>query len=494
MKRIILIFCSVFTLSVSAQNYGDLPRIAPDLLLRDLDLLQQGLESFHTGLYWYSPKDSLDQAFADARAQIKEPMNVMEFHKLIAPLVALTREDHTNIFLPTDVKKEIRGSAKLFPLSVVFLNGEMYCEENGSELDGLRGKKIHSINGKSPAELVKIVGRLFASDGYIFDVKYFDLGGLGLALYHYYEFGEVDSFSLLVGEGSEKKEVEIQAATVPEVIARLKKRREAREKKSEDPGSLEFRILGDSIGYLAVHSFGSSAYKDNPVHTNYKRFLKESFMELEAKGIETLVVDVSQNGGGREGNENLLFSYLGENYQKYTAVRAKTRRTVLDNGSDKPIKLSTFFFLERMLHNRKQTDGSYERKLKAGHGLMAYKKEPKTKFKGKLYVLVGPATYSGGSEFANMVYTRQRGTFVGEETGGGFYGNTSGYSQEVTLPHSQISVDIPALQFMMNVKGLPFGRGVIPHYQVYPTIDEYLRGENVYLNHVLKLEGESRQK
>lgn len=75
------------------------------------------------------------------------------------------------------------------------------------------------------------------------------------------------------------------------------------------------------------------------------------------------------------------------------------------------------------------------------------------------------ATYSGGSEFASMAYSQNIGAFVGQETGGGYYGNTSGYREEFVLPHSKIQVEIPALQFKLNVEEkIPFGRGVIPHY------------------------------
>ncbi|NJO02168.1 MAG: hypothetical protein HC880_11200 [Bacteroidia bacterium] len=139
------------------------------------------------------------------------------------------------------------------------------------------------------------------------------------------------------------------------------------------------------------------------------------------------------------------------------------------------------------LRQRKLPDGSYERKMNANPGLMAYKKEPPYKYAGKVFVIISPVTYSGGSEFANMVYTRKRGIFVGEETGGGFYGNTSGYSYELTLPHSSIKIDIPALQFIMNVEGLPFGRGVIPHHRVIPTIEQYLLRENIAVNYILNL-------
>src|SRR5699024_5719946 len=135
-------------------------------------------------------------------------------------------------------------------------------------------------------------------------------------------------------------------------------------------------------------------------------------------------------------------------YQKYLAVRAKKNQTILNNGIDTPVKLRTYGFLERLFTTQKLPDGSLDRRNGLfGFGLMAYKKEPKYKFKGdKVFVIISPITYSGGSEFANMVYTQDLATFVGQETGGGYYGNTSGYTQDLILPSSGIAIEIPALQ------------------------------------------------
>jgi hypothetical protein len=143
--------------------------------------------------------------------------------------------------------------------------------------------------------------------------------------------------------------------------------------------------------------------------------------------------------------------------------------------------------LERVFINERMEDGSLERKERGGHGLMAYKKEPKNKFLGKTYVLISPDTYSGASEFSNMVYSKGLATFVGQETGGGYLGNTSGYSELLVLPHSRIEITLPALQFVMNVEpNLPFGSGVIPHHEVIPTIEQYMQGEHAALQYVLE--------
>jgi hypothetical protein len=47
----------------------------------------------------------------------------------------------------------------------------------------------------------------------------------------------------------------------------------------------------------------------------------------------------------------------------------------------------------------------------------------------------------------------------------------------------------------MNVEPkLPFGSGVKPHYEVLPTINQYLNKENVSLEFALKLINENLQR
>ena len=72
-------------------------------------------------MYWYTPKDSVDIAFHEVRQKITSDLNVLEFHKLIAPLVALSREDHTDIFLPKIVKEKLNSKMEFLPLTFVFL-------------------------------------------------------------------------------------------------------------------------------------------------------------------------------------------------------------------------------------------------------------------------------------------------------------------------------------------------------------------------------------
>lgn len=482
---LILLFFVSFKISYT-QDFGEFPKIEKSKLLNDLEILYQGLDRFHSGMYWYTKKDRIDIAFQDVRNKITKDLNVLEYHKLVAPLVSLSREAHTEVARPESVIKKLNSAIRLFPLIITFLGEELYCVKNGSDFEelSLEGKKIELINGETPATIVNKIGNLFASDGFIKSSKFRYLDGFNFSVYYFYHYGQKNQFEIKF-KGIEEA-ITIKSLVAKDIIENQKRRIKSTQKIIKND-LLEFRILEDSIAYLGIHDFSNDNIEEQSKEKNLKSFFEKSFKSIREKNIKTVIVDVSKNGGGSEGNEGLLYSYFGEDYQKYIKVRAKTQKSLLDNGIDEPITLKTFGFLERTFAYNKMEDGSLERKQGIGFGLRAFKKEPKYKFTGKVYVIISPLTYSGASEFSNMMYTNDIATFVGQETGGGYYGNTSGYSIELVLPNSKIKITIPALQFVMNVKPkLPFGRGVIPHYEVIPSYDEYINGENAALNYILE--------
>jgi|688.fasta_scaffold228402_2 hypothetical protein len=494
MKKIsILILLILLTQNIYSQNFGDFPKIEKEKLHRDLDLLYQGLDKFHSGMYWYTTKDSIDLAFQNAKSKITTNLNIFEFHKIIAPLVALSREDHTDIFLPKEVKEETNKNQNIrfLPLTVVFLGEKLYCVNNASNNSAkIENFEIETINGEMPKEIVSKIGNLFASDGYIKTVKYSDLGGFNFSKYYYYYYGIIEKYEVKFKELTDP--ITINSLSISQINDKLKKNNNIiKEKVENEP--LQFKIIDTKTAYLDIQTFSNDNIKKDSKYKTLKKFLKYCFSEIKGKNIENVIIDVSKNGGGTEGNEGLLYSYFGDNYQKYSKVRAKTQKGILDNRIDEPIKLKAFGLFERLFTNKKMQDGSLERRNGLGLGLMAYKKTPKNTFKGNIYIIISPITYSGGSEFSNMVYSQGLATFIGQETGGGYLGNTSGYGRNLTLPNSKITIEIPALQFVMNVEPkLPFGSGVKPHYQVIPTINQYINNENVCLEYALRLINEKK--
>ncbi len=87
-----------------------------------------------------------------------------------------------------------------------------------------------------------------------------------------------------------------------------------------------------------------------------------------------------------------------------------------------------------------------------------------------------------------MAHYLDRVSFVGGETGGGYYGNNSGAFAIVTLPNSRLKLGIPLMAYYTAVKDYEFtDRGIVPHYQVQPTITGILTGRDEVMEQVVAI-------
>ncbi|HEY6900034.1 MAG TPA: peptidase S41, partial [Puia sp.] len=65
---------------------------------------------------------------------------------------------------------------------------------------------------------------------------------------------------------------------------------------------------------------------------------------------------------------------------------------------------------------------------------------------------------------------------VGEETGGGYYGNTAWMIPDATLPVTKVRFRLPRFRLVVDKLRTKDGRGVQPDVPALPTIDAIGRG------------------
>ena len=70
----------------------------------------------------------------------------------------------------------------------------------------------------------------------------------------------------------------------------------------------------------------------------------------------------------------------------------------------------------------------------------------------------------------------KRATFIGEETCGGYQGNTSGLNALIVLPHSGLRLRIQMYDYWNPVFPAEPGRGTLADYPVETRIADLLRG------------------
>jgi C-terminal processing protease CtpA/Prc len=109
-------------------------------------------------------------------------------------------------------------------------------------------------------------------------------------------------------------------------------------------------------------------------------------------------------------------------------------------------------------------------------------------FTGKVYILINGNSFSTTSEFLSHAHARKRAEFIGEESGGGYYGNTSGPGAILTLPNTKLQAYVPLMGYYMAVRNdKAANHGVVPDHAVKYTIDELVAGNDKELALALEL-------
>src|SRR5262249_49789992 len=237
-----------------------------------------------------------------------------------------------------------------------------------------------------------------------------------------------------------------------------------REQRPKESATLTF-FDDSTIADLKINRFGGKA--DNK---NLDAYIPGAFSQIDKKKSPAPILDLRDNGGGADELGKLLLSFLIDEpfkyyddlvlnglefgFQKYSA-----RKDALPAG-----------MMER------QSNGKY-RMIK--HPNWGIQQPSKPTFSGKVFILINGKSFSTTSEFLSHAHARKRATFIGEESGGGYYGNTSGPSCFLTLPNTKLQAYVPLMTYYMAVQGYKAAsHGVVPDYPVKYTIEELLDGKD----------------
>jgi C-terminal processing protease CtpA/Prc len=344
--------------------------------------------------------------------------------------------------------------------------------------------KILTINGKNIDTVMKQFLSIEPADGYNITSKYHWLEGAAFAR-HYAVFFEENPKEFNMELEDNKSGKKIVYRKVP--ACNYKQTDSINRKYAADNSDYIFKDAAafkiDSAAntaVLTVNTFNTDKYKGG--RNGFKQFLKNSFSEIAKRNIGHLIIDVRKNEGGAQGMEDHLLSYLiTGNYEKYKYVEIPGFAFSFSQYTDikeKEAREDLEKDLKEYFH--RADDGRYT----DIPGMYKGDSAQENNFKGDLYILISGLTFSGGSEFAALAKNYTAAKFIGEETGGGYYGNTSGNFLQFTLPNSQLTGRIPICKFVIVPKdfGISFGHGVMPDFPVHQTIVEYFSGYDPEMN------------
>ena len=423
-------------------------------VLEDIEYLQQQLEDYHPGFYRYTDKEEMVGYFLEAKQS--PGLNDIGLYQRVNYLLSKIGCGHTRSRMSDAMRTKFEQNQRFLPLSVKFL-GDKVCVRQSLHDQVPVGAQITAINRKSIEDIKQQIYQYLPTDGVIETGKERRTELLFDAYYQMYIDTTATSYQLeMIDVNGEKLTANLEGVSYEEMNAI----------RTSFSGNLLSLEHSEDYAYMRIRTFSNQSLHGNGY--DYERFLAESFNELKTKGTKNLILDLRGNGGGKDDYGALLVSYLAKEPYGYF-----DRIEVTQNYPG----------------NAKRIGENYH--ITTHNGLSIWQPS-EDRFDGKVYVLIDGFSFSTCADVATVLHHHGWATFIGEETGGGYDGNTSGHSKTITLPNSGITVNVPMWMYTTANVGHEYpARGVIPDYEIEQTWTEFSNGYDAVLEKAKELiEGE----
>ena len=444
------------------------------------------LEKKHPSLYWYTPKDSMDMYFDTYFNNIKDSMTEQQFGwKVVAPLTDKIHCGHTSFSRSKAYNNWAEGRRiPSFPLLLKCWNDTMAVTTNLNRKDSVlkRGTLITSINGIKNAGLIKTMFGYMTEDGYAINVNYSRLSN-SFPYYHRNIFGISKTYAVtyLDKSGNEQR-INIPAFGLvtdsakktkdSTVIKQPKQKKQTRQERLQETRSLAVDSA-DNTAIITINSFSGGSLR---------KFYRQTFRYIKKTGIDNVVIDIRNNGGGRIRLSTLLTKYVSRVNFKVADTTYAVVKTL--RPYSKYIKGSFMDNLGLFFLTKKKSDGLYhfghwERKVN--------KPKAENKYTGNLYVLIAGNTFSAAALFSNAVKGQPGVVLLGEETGGGWHGNNGILIPDIVLPNTHIKVRLPLFRLVQYHHAPKDGRGIPPDIYLGTNYNALVNGIDYKMKFVLDM-------
>lgn len=466
-----LCFISTYTFSQIDQKMYSIEE-----LHEDWDIFRNELETMHAGLYIYTSKAKMNAAFDSIKTMLNRPMLAAEFYTYMAKMNAFIQNGHTVIRPSAVFDKYVATKAPIMPIDVHWHGDSLFVLRNMTEQPALApGTYIKTINGKDAWSTFLDIAQHWNRDGVN---SSFPKGIVARAFPEIYAnsrgFPEQFVFTIIDQTGQQQAiQVDPISADIRNKI-RTERYGEIKHYWDKSQGeALSLHFEGD-IAVLTLRHCGNTDVREflKTIRAQYHRIFKE----INASGVQNLVIDIRNNPGGNEKPTVHLMRHLTSTpfylYQDDYLINRK---------------LSAYYDAPRWLYNslggiilNKHDDGTYRANWLAS--ILYGKNKPELhqpsplQFKGQIYTLTNYATFSAAGYLASMLEQHTNSIFIGEEPGGNANECVAGESFDLVLPNTQNRVLMQIVHSNIMVDRENNGHGVEPHYPLRPSVAQIHHG------------------
>ena len=469
--------------STKTANYHFNQKYPADKLREDFTVLKKILEANHPSLYWYTPKDSIDYYFKTAINSITDSLTETQFRNKVAFAVSKIRCGHTSVrFSKQYTKLAATHLFPAFPLSIKTWDDSMIVLSNAFIKDSIlkRGTAITAINGKSVKTLTETMFQYISTDGFAVNFKSQVISG-NFPSWYKNVFGLSSTNTVQYIDSNGQQQTTTIKNFIPKKDTAATKDSLIHQQPTIVKSTRRTKLLQKRV--LTIDTTFNAAYIRLTTFSRAKltKFFRQSFRTIDNNKIKNLIIDLRENGGGNVNNFVRLSKYVKDTAFKIgDTIAAVTRQLAYKKYITQ--SLPQWINLNFLTH--KMDDERFHERCSEQHYF-----QPKRNhhFNGHIYIIIGGYSYSAATMFAGNMKGQQNVTLIGEETGGGYYGNTAMQIPEIVLPHTHLQVRLPLYRVVINTTRPKDGRGVLPDIPITPSSIAIKQGTDVKIVAIKKI-------
>ncbi len=414
----------------------------PAQIKADIDTLMYKLMEVHPTFLNHYKINNLEDKIDSIKNNINSPMSELDFFRLMQPIVTIdghTTLRYTGPLCPNE-------DNPLFPFKVLVFNNSLYIKENLSTNEVLvKGSVIEKINGVSSEKIIRNLIRYIPGEKDSYKIKKLEKD---FHIYMALVYGSFSDFEITVN----KSELKLKGANWDAFQGSSKPK-------------FELRFYDDDIAYIYKRMFMPP--KD------FLHFMDSAFKVISEKQINHLIIDNLSGGGLTDLTDSLMSYFTDKPYsmleKQMTKISPSTKEHIESNEKEGYIQ-DGYLIEEYQKHST----------------------ERKNRFSGSTYILTGTLSYSAATSFPAAAKCYQNATIVGEETGQPLVSN--GGQDMFMLPETEMFCITALLKVYMPCHNNDEVNGVIPDYNITPTLDDLLYDKEYTLEYTLKLIRENKNK
>lgn len=230
--------------------------------------------------------------------------------------------------------------------------------------------------------------------------------------------------------------------------------------------------------------------KDTKDARDFGKYLQSFFKRVNENKIENLIIDLSYNTGGDERTGKQLIWYLTEtkpkgftdylnnsdyfetqvkqDYKKYNELYKQKYNTELPKGE---VNLTEKIFKKDYFDDITKDDSPF------------FLDNTIPKFKGKVFVITSPVTFSAGQILATTIADNNLATIVGKPTGNKPTAQTG--ASAFKLPNTKKIIKLSYVFMERPDKSKNDEKALFPDLEIYQTYQNFMNGEDKLMEYLI---------